>query len=289
MSHKEYIYDDFIINNKIGEGSFASVYLSQDKHGNKFALKTEKKTDHESNLKKEYKIYVKLHKNGLKCIPKIYSYIKTSKNYIIVMELLKYSLENLFVKYDRKFKMGTVLKLGIEIISIMEKIHDAGFIHRDIKPDNFMIGFDKKSLYIMDFGLSKEYIKNGKHIPHETGRELIGTARYVSSFVNSSGITPSRRDDIISVGYMLIYFSLGKLPWQGLKKSKTKSSIDLIGDAKLYTKNSKLCQDLPYCFEKYLNYCYDLKFTETPDYDYLRKLFSDTAHEEKIKLEYEWR
>lgn len=274
----------------LGSGSFGKVYLTQDRKTQKmYAAKLEPKGK-KSRLKDEYKIYMKLKKSGLRVgIPKIIDYIETQKDNIMIMQLLGKDLDELHKQNGGTFDMTTVLKIGIEIINLLQNLHETGFIHRDIKPNNFLsgVGDEKGTLYIMDFGLSKQYIIDGKHIPHKIEKELIGTARYASINVHD-GIEPSRRDDLESVGYMLIYFLKGILPWQGLKEKKNEDKIKLIGNTKKWTSLPKLCRDIPECFMEYIKYCKKLKFTETPNYEYLKELLQNEAFKSKLILEYCW-
>jgi casein kinase 1 alpha len=281
--------DKYKLINKIGSGSFGEVYLAQDGSNKKYAAKIEEKKSN-SRLKEEYDIYKKLKKNGVVSgIPKIINFVETPHNNILIMQLLGNSLDGLLESHGGTFDLGTVLKLGIDILSLLENIHTAGFIHRDIKPNNFMVGYKNKSdmLYIMDFGLAKQYINQEKHISLRVERSLVGTARYASTNVHM-GIEPSRRDDLESVGYMLVYFLKGKLPWQGLKKQKNIDQIKLIGETKMFTNLKKLCENIPQCFLEYINYCKKLNFEEVPDYVYLKSLFSKVASDKNIKLKYCW-
>lgn len=276
---------------ELGKGSFGSVYRIMDKKtGKEYAVKIEEKSSR-SRLKNEYTIYKNLLNGWVGGgIPEINDYYETKKHIYMVMQRLGQSLENLL--NDRlTFDVATVLKLGIDITDLLEKIHNVGYVHRDIKPNNFLVGItqdDYDEIFIMDFGLSKKYVmEDGTHIKPKEDRSLVGTARYASINVHM-GLEPSRRDDLESVGYMLIYFLKGKLPWQGLKKSKSVDQVKLIGECKMKTSLDVLCQGLPVCFKEYIVYCRSLEFDERPDYKLLKKLLFFTAQQLKIKLEFCW-
>jgi serine/threonine protein kinase len=172
----------------------------------------------------------------------------------------------------------------------MESLHSKGFLHRDIKPHNFMIDRKKNSeqLYIVDFGLSRKYrSRTGDHIPFKNNRSLIGTARYASINMHN-GIEPTRRDDLESIGYMLVYLIKGRLPWQGLKKQEGIPGVKLIGEKKKEVELDDLCSELPKCFLKYLIYCRSLDFDEQPDYAKLKQYFLNDISSLKIELKYDW-
>lgn len=279
--------DNYKLVKKIGSGSFGEVYLTEDKDKNLYAAKIENKTA-KTRLKCEYNIYRKLNCKNIIGIPKIYGYIETVDYNIMIMELLGSSLENIFQDNDKHFSMQFIYKLAIDIITIIEKFHSKGFIHRDIKSNNFLFnhGDQCEKIYLMDFGLSKQYIHEGIHNDIKFERSLIGTARYASMNIHW-GVEPSRRDDMESIGYLLVYFAKGRLPWQGLKGDENKTQIEKIGDKKLMISTEKLCENLPKCFYSYLDYCKKLEYADKPDYEYLRNLFFDNAKEMEYVLSYD--
>jgi casein kinase 1 len=286
------VSSEYEIIKKLGSGSFGEVFLTKILETNEYvASKIEEKGEkNNSKIPEEYKIYRILEMKGLtKGVPKVYSIYETPKFNVLVMELLGDNLDSIFNNFNKKFGLGTVLKLGIEILNIIEKIHNCGFLHRHIKPNNFMFGINNKKydLYIMDFGLSKKFYRNNKHIEYKTNKSLVGTARYTSINVHL-GIEPSRRDDLESIGYMLIYFLKGILPWQGLKKKKNTDHLEMIGEVKLSTSIKKLCENIPEHFIEYLEYIRKLSFDERPNYKYLRNLFIKCGKENDTEIKYEF-
>jgi len=172
-------------------------------------------------------------------------------------------------------------------ISRIEYVHSKSFIHRDIKPDNFLMGLGKRAnqVNVIDFGLAKKFRdpKTHIHIPYRENKNLTGTARYAS--INTHlGIEQSRRDDIESLGYVLMYFLRGSLPWQGLKAATKKQKYEKISEKKMATPVEILCKGFPMEFATYFQYCRSLRFDDKPDYSYLRKLLRDLfAREGKLQ------
>ncbi len=226
-------------------------------------------------------------------IPEIQHYGYNSTFNILIMELLGQSLENLFQAQNKSFSIKTACMLGIQMIDRIEYIHSQRFIHRDIKPDNFVMGRGPKShiVYILDFGLSKKYWSSTQkcHIPFITGKRLTGTARYAS--INAlSGYEQSRRDDLEGIGYILMYFIRGSLPWQGLKINKKEDRYKKICEKKMSTSAKDLCSGFPIEFENFVQYTRNLEFTEVPDYNYLRNLLKNVIKKSNFTIDfsYDW-
>ncbi|ETO16465.1 casein kinase 1, partial [Reticulomyxa filosa] len=142
-------------------------------------------------------------------------------------------------------------------------------------------------IYVIDFGLAKRYRdpRTHRHIPYVEGKSLTGTARYAS--INTHlGIEQSRRDDLESLGYVLMYFNRGQLPWQGLKANTKKDKYNRIAEKKMSTPVDTLCKHFPTEFATFLNYCRALRFDDKPDYAYLRRLFRDLFFRQGYAADY---
>lgn len=255
------------------------------------AIKLENgKTKHQQLLY-EAKNYTLL--SGGVGIPSVCWYGVEGDYNVMVMDLLGPSLEDLFNFCHRRFSLKTVLMLADQLLRRLEFIHSKNLIHRDVKPDNFVIGLGKKShcVYVIDFGLSKQYRdpKTHAHIVYREHKSLTGTARYASIYTHL-GVEQSRRDDLESLGYVIMYFLRGSLPWQGLKANNKKQKYDRISEKKLSTPVEVLCKGYPPEFATYLNYTRSLRFADKPDYAYLRKLFRDLAIREGYQFDclYDW-
>lgn len=260
---------------KIGSGSFGDIYLGINiQSGEEVAVKLESHKARHPQLLYESKLY-KILQGGVG-IPHIRWYGQEKEYNVLVMDLLGPSLEDLFNFCGRRFTMKTVLMLADQMIGRIEYVHNKNFIHRDIKPDNFLMGIGRhcNKVFLIDFGLAKKYRDNRtrQHIPYREDKNLTGTARYAS--INAHlGIEQSRRDDMESLGYVLMYFNRGCLPWQGLKAATKKQKYEKISEKKMSTPVEILCKGYASEFAMYLNYCRGLRFEEAPDYMYLRQLF----------------
>jgi serine/threonine protein kinase len=280
-----FIFDDN--NNKLGKGSFGYIVPGINKiTGEEIAVKIERKVD-DPQLKYEYKIY-KLLKDG-SGFPKIFGYFEECNHNILIMEKLGPSLEKLFNKNKKKFSLLTVIMIVEQILYRLEFIHSKNIVHRDIKPDNFLIGLGNKNkiIYAIDYGLSKKFkeSKSGLHIPYRDGKCLLGTARYAS--INTHlGVEQSRRDDIEALGYMMVYFLKGRLPWQGMINSNPNKKYDKIKKLKIDIKLQELCNGLPEETIKFIQYARDMRFEDKPNYSYLRGLMRKIAIKNGLKMDY---
>ena len=228
-------------------------------------------------------------------IPNVYYFGQEGLHNILVIDLLGPSLEDLFDHCGRRFTIKTVVMVAKQMLSRVQTIHEKNLIYRDIKPDNFLIGRPgtkaSNVIHVVDFGMAKQYRepKTKQHIPYRERKSLSGTARYMS--INTHlGREQSRRDDLEALGHVFMYFLRGGLPWQGLKAATNKQKYEKIGEKKQTTVIKDLCEGFPEEFCKYLTYVRNLGFEDTPDYDYLRELFTQALKNagEMEDGEYDW-
>ena len=271
------IFSKYLIRKKVGKGSFGTVYQGVNTTTNeKIALKVEKREQNDpGTLENEALRLVYLQGEG---IPRVYCYGHNLEHNLLVEELLGKSLEDIFNANGKPFSLKTVCVLGIEMINRIQYIHSKHYIHRDIKPDNFMTGrgTNEKKIYIIDFGLAKKFysVSKGQHIKFITGKHLIGTARYCGRNAHR-GFEQGRRDDIESIGYVLMYFLLGQLPWQGLKVKKNEDQFEKIAQKKYTTSFEELTAGQPEEFLLYFKHVDNLEFEDKPNYVYLIGLFQN--------------
>lgn len=287
----DFIGGRFRLGHKIGSGSFGDIYSGRDLlTGEEVAMKVESIRSRHPQLLYEAKI-LKLLEGG-PGVPTVHWYGVEGDRNIMVIDLLGPSLEDMLTLCNRRLSMKTALMLGDQLITRLEYVHSKSIIHRDVKPDNFLVGLGKKTqLFVIDFGLAKKYrdSRTQQHIPYRDQKALTGTARYASVSTHL-GIEQSRRDDLEAAGYVLIYLMHGSLPWQGLTAPTKRARYDQIMRKKAEMSPEDLCHQLPPEFALYMKYCRQLSFEDRPDYSYLRKLFRDIFVRENYKADfiYDW-
>ena len=275
---------------RLGGGSFGQIYKGINlKTKEEVAIKIESKNIETPQLIHESKILKALNDND--GFPKVYLVTPLDDVLIMVMELLGENLQKLLMNSPhKKFTLKTTLMLAIQILSRIKTLHENNYIHRDIKPENFTIGLKKykNTIYMIDYGLTRKFCDSHKnHIPYKEGKHLTGTALYASIYTHK-GIEQSRRDDLESLGYMMIYFCKGELPWMNVKGKTKEIKYKKIMEKKLEMKPDILCQGLPDEFNQYFKYVRELQFTEEPKYDFLLGLFNSAMKKNNIKNDFKF-
>jgi len=265
---------------KISEGSFGTVFKAENNRTKEFvAIKFEKKSENIKSLKNEAKIYQYL--GRLDGFPELKIFGTTDKFNYLVMDLLGNSLINVITHY-KKLSLKTVLVLGIQIIKRIKTLHEKYLLHRDIKPSNFIFGNGDKTnkLFLVDFGFSKRYDYNGKHIEEKNIKNIIGSPNFVSLNIHYN-VEPSRRDDIESCIYIILTMLFGRLEW--FNKTNMNEIIQL--------KTQILCiKEVPSFIKIMLYYARSMKFDEKPNYDYLINLMIQELNNNELTNDdkFEW-
>ncbi|KIX02323.1 uncharacterized protein Z518_08264 [Rhinocladiella mackenziei CBS 650.93] len=292
------IGDKYQLLRKLGSGSFGKVYLAgRDVDcGKEVAIKLEHYTVEPSLLDEEVEIYQVL--AGHTGFPRVYWHGRLHDFTIMVFELLGPNLEDLFRYCGNQFSLKTTLMLADQLLRRFEVFHSLHFLHRDIRPENFLLGMGRRGnvVYMIDLGLAIY------HQPQRLGSssaaasddpacssQLLGTSRY-ASISGHFGVAQSRRDDLESLGYMLVYFMRGKLPWQGLRVPDCEARYRRVLEMKQTIRVSDLCADLPIEFADYMNYVRNLRDDDIPDYRNLRKMFSNLFHQQGFEYDnvFDW-
>ncbi|CDH57305.1 kinase-like protein [Lichtheimia corymbifera JMRC:FSU:9682] len=286
--------DRFKVESRLGAGSFGVLHEGVNVETNQpVAIKLEPGNCRVQQLQDEYRIYRLL--GGAAGFPNVYYYGHKGGYNIMVMDLLGPNLDELFGLCDHQFSQKTVAMLAKRMLRLLQVVHDLGLIYRDVKPDNFLIGRPKtdtaNALFMIDFGMSKPYRdeKTGAHIPFRERGCISGTARYMSLNAHEGG-EQSRRDDLESLGYVLLYLLRGSLPWQGVKEANQEAKYERIEELKRKTSIAQLCAGFTVEFSIYLHYVRKLKFDEDPDYAFCVSLFDKALKrlDAQDDEEYDW-
>ncbi|TKA21987.1 hypothetical protein B0A50_08485 [Salinomyces thailandicus] len=279
---------------KIGEGGFSAVYLGRNLTTHEeAALKLEHKSVVPSILSEEAERYKSV--ESLTGIPKVYWYGWHDDYRVLAFELLGPSLEDLYEYCGCQFSLKTTLMVADQLLPRLRALHEREMLHRDVKPQNCLLGcgINGNVVYITDFGLADEHEHTMAREDDESSitrqPRLLGTARY-ASIRGHEGRAQSPKDDLESLGYMLLYFIKGKLPWQGLKAHDGAEKERLVMEKKKSLTADQLCAGLPVEFAQYMQYVKSLRRGETPDYSKLRERFQAIATREGMEYDnvFDW-
>lgn len=295
---RDVVHDRYKLSRKLGSGGFGDVYAARDmRTGAAVAVKMSRRLGSCSALQMERDVY-----RAVARLPSGERAGFANKRFsgqhdrrdVLVIDRLGASLESLMRDKGSGFSTKSVLMIGIQTLKRLQILHEAGFLHRDVKPDNMLVGYeDRGRIYLVDFGLAKKYRQKGLHIPFRTGKgAFLGTTHFASVRAHDREEL-DRRDDLMSLGYSLVYLFYGKLPWQGVvwqTREGNREKIERIGDLKKKTSMRTLIGHMPREFDKYFEYVQKLRFGQTPNYHFLRTLFRKSMDRKKMDDDrvFEW-
>jgi serine/threonine protein kinase len=277
----------------LGEGAFGKIYECQNiKNKQTYAAKIEYHSAPNPQLYQESKIMTEM--KGKLGFPTCYQVIYLKQELVMVTDLLGPNIQDIMDNIEgKKFTMKSTLLLTEQMLKRLRDLHEKGIIHRDMKPENFVIGKGKneKLIYMIDFGLSRHYLieKTQQHIPMKSDRAIVGTLRYISMNCHE-GLEVSRRDDLESLAYMMIHFVIGELPWMGIKAKSLGEKYKRVYEKKQETVPDDICKILPDEMKSFLQHILNLEFEEKPNYDYLEGLIKSLKSKYGFKNDdnFEW-
>lgn len=274
----ELIHKRYKVEHTIDRGSCATVYLGTDNlTKKKVAIKVERADAPRQTIPHESRVY--LHINNWEGFPRMLFGGPEKCFNILVMEILGASLKHIFYDLGKQFSLKTILQLADQMLLRIQTLHGLNFIHCDLKPDNFVTGAGDKSgqVYLIDFGMARQYIHENQHVPsHPYAPRFVGSPAFASCNAHLYRKL-SRRDDLESLGYVLLYFAKGTLPWLNSSMETIAEQFWHIQRIKLGTSIEELCEGVLPEFMDYLKYVRGLRYDQAPDYNYLRALFRNVA------------
>jgi serine/threonine protein kinase len=274
---------------RLSIGGFGSVYSGEDLETHEeIAIKVEPAHCASRQLPAEAAVYAAL--AGGVSVPRFRWCGPAGDQLWLVIDRLSATLESLFRQCQRAFSLKTVLMLADQMLSSVQYLHEKGFCHRDVKPHNFMFG-SGGGLLIIDYGLAKRYRDAGTraHVQFCRHAEACGTAAYAS--LNAlRGFECSRRDDLESIAYCLLYFMRGRLPWSGLRALTSEERFRRVAEAKAAISVAELCAGLPAEFAAFFDAVRALAFEEEPQYAVYRGWFRDLFLRKEFVFDggYDW-
>ena len=284
------IFGKYSIKHLISKGSFGEVYLGTNVLNNKdYAIKMERTSKGESLLKEEAYVLLFLKGPGL---PNVITFGISGRYHILIENLLGKSIYNIWLEKEKKFNIKDTCMFAIQALERVEYVHSKNYLHRDIKPANFLVGNpDQSQIYLIDFGNARKYrsSRTGKHLPFSRNYKIYGTTIFLSLNV-LKGIEQTRKDELESLGLVIIYLYKGYLPWSNYKFKDIFQALEKIKAIKENLSMKQLCHGLPIEMFEYMNYIKNMNFEDTPDYRYLQSLFLNILKKigEKNDLFFSW-
>ena len=267
------IFGKYSLKKLIEKGSFGEVYMGTNILNKKnYALKIEKINKDDYVLKEEAYTLLLVKGPG---IPSVISFGVSGKYHILVEELLGDSINKIFNKNKKKINLKDTCMLAIQALERIEYVHSKNYLHRDIKPGNFLVGNpDKSQIYLIDFGNAKKFrsSKTGKLLSNNERRRIYGTALFLSFNVLTKGET-TRKDELESLGLLFIYLHQGFLPWSNIKVKSPRDAVKYIVSIRQNISLEELCSKMPREMYEYMNYINKLNFVNKTNYSFLRSLF----------------